>query len=156
YVPPSREPLVLLAALAAGFIVGVAPLQQMMMPGGVIHDVCASAGITITKPGIINFVIVNLALPAIAVALAIFFPRLRTATAAGALVVFGFALGRWSFIDPRPWTWQPRFLLANTHPILVAAIVGCALVGAMAALAATPVRRVGVPRHEPSCPRCGH
>lgn len=142
-VPPSREPVALAAALGAGVLVGFAPIPEL-------------AGRVLGKPGLGIAFTINVLLPLVTVIIAVAFPRMRTAVIAGVLVVLGFVLARLLIGEMRPWRWNGAFLRQHTHPIEVAAMVGCAVIGAVAAAVAMSFRRVGSTPHEPSCRHCGH
>lgn len=110
-----------LAYLAIGFAVGVVPLQQ----------VAAGAGL---RPGIGTAVGVNLLLPLSALALAIWRPRHGTAWAGGFLLAVGFFLGAMVRVEPRVWQWTGHLAMKVSHPILIAAAVGCGVVGSVGVL----------------------
>ncbi len=143
WIPPQRAPWMLLAALAVGAAIGVAPVDR----------VAAALGV---RPGFGNLVAVNLVLPSAAVAAAFAFPRVRTAMACGALLAVGFAIARLLRYEARIWRWDFSFLAAQLNPIVVAAGLGCAVIGGLGAAATRPFRRVGWEPHTPSCPRCCH
>lgn len=143
WIPPRRAPWMLLSALAGGMAIGTAPVDRL------------AAGLGV-RPGLGNLVAVNLVLPSAAVVAAFVFPRIRTAMACGGLLVVGFAIARLLRYEARIWLWDFSFLAAQLHPIVVAAGLGCAVVGGLVAAATRPFRRVGAEPHTPSCPRCGH
>ena len=143
HVPPSREPAILAVSLGVGVAIGALPLDEWASRLG-------------GHPALGTMVAVNVLLPLATATLAVAFPRLRTAAAGGVLVVAGFALARLLQFEARIWTWTPQLLASRIHPILVAAAVACAAIGAIVAGIVRTWRRVGVPSHHPSCRTCGH
>jgi len=102
--------------LACGFATGVVPLQQ----------VAAGAGL---RPGVGTAVGVNILLPLFALGVAIWRPRHATAWAGGFLLALGFFVGAMVRVEPRAWAWTPNLALHVGHPILIAAAIGCGVVG---------------------------
>ena len=110
-----------------------------------------------TGRGALGIVIaVNFLLPLGAFLVAIWYPRVRAAIPGGLLVGAGFIVERIAEVNPAVWNWSPKFVALHTHPISVAASVGCAIVGAIAATLVKPFRRVGLADQHLRCPVCGY
>ena len=119
--------LVLASYLAAGFVVGIAPLQHA----------AANAGL---KPGIGTALGVNLGLPLLALGIAVWKPRLWTVWVGGLLLALGFSLGALVRAEPKFWMWTTGLALRMSHPILLGAAIGCGVVGTVGALLVNALR----------------
>ena len=86
-----------------------------------------------TKPGVATAVTVNLLLPLAAIALALAHGRLGVAWLGAVLMTAGLVVGLAAHYA-RGAVWSPAELLSAVPPVLVAAAVGYAVLGTMAAL----------------------
>lgn len=134
YVHPSRWPLPLLLAAGVGFAAGVFP------PG----------------LGLVTAVLVNLVLPFLALMLGALHPRIRVGLLAGLLLGLSFWLGAMVRREYHVWLWTPASLISATHPVLLAAIPGYALLAGFSAGLTKLGRRVGLPDAHLRCTRCGY
>lgn len=114
---------------ALGFTLGVLGLQQI-------------AANWLGRAGLANFLLINIVLPGLTLILAAFHRRPLAATLGGFLIVLGFVLGRLLARDWQFWNWTFAFIKAGTHPVEVAAAIGCAVIGGGVAA----VARALVPR----------
>lgn len=108
------------------------------------------------RPGIANFVLINLVLPGCTAVLAALDRRPGRAALGGALMVLAFTFGRLLARDWQVWNWTFNSIKTGTHPIEVAAAAGCAVVGAVAALASRGLFPPDPPPTGPRCLRCGY
>jgi hypothetical protein len=92
------------------------------------------------KPGIATAISVNLLLPLAAVALAIAHPRIGSVLLGAVLMTLGLIVGL-ALQYSRGMEWSPIALLTAIPPVLVAAAVGYAVLGTMAALVTVRYRR---------------
>jgi hypothetical protein len=127
--PRPLWPLVLGGYLAAGLVVGVAPLQHA----------AALAGL---RPGIGTAIGVNIGLPLLALCIALWKPYYWTAWIGGFLLAFGFFLGALFRAEPKFWMWTSGLAVHMSHPILIAAAVGCGVVGTVGVLICHSVREL--------------
>jgi hypothetical protein len=121
--------LILSGYLAAGIVVGVAPIQHAAALAGV-------------RPGIGTAIGVNIGLPLLALGMAAWKPYYWTAWIGGFLLAFGFFLGAMFRAEPKFWMWTSGLALQMSHPILVAAAVGCGVVGTIGVLVARSLREL--------------
>jgi hypothetical protein len=89
-----------------------------------------------TKPGMATALSVNLLLTLMAVALALAHRRLWAAWLGAAAMTFGFAAGLAVCYSAGIRHWSPLGLLSSIPPVLAAAAVGYAVIGAVAVLVA--------------------
>lgn len=142
YVPPQRWPVV----LGLYLLIGAASASTWA-------EVLAEKWLH--RAGLGTFAVINLVLPLAAVAMAIWYPRIRTAISGAVLLMAGFVLVRMLIEQPRVWTWTPALVANKTSPIHVAATVGYMAVSGLAAAVIGPWRRVGLPDEDQRCP-CGY
>jgi hypothetical protein len=126
--------LVLGGSLAAGIAVGFAPLQHA----------AALAGL---RPGIGTAVGVNIGLPLMALCMALWKPYYWTAWIGGFLLAFGFFVGAMFRAEPKFWMWTSGLAVQMSHPILIAAAVGCGVVGTVGVLISRSLRELTL-RHD--------
>ena len=115
----------------------------------------AYAGSHWGRPGYGMAIAVNLLLPLATVLVAGWHPKVAVAGVGGLLVVIGFTAERLMEIRPELWNWDGKFVALHTSPIQVAAAVGCAVVGCIAAALVGMVRKVGVEDAHLRC-ACGY
>lgn len=142
-VPPSRWILVLVLSAAVGLAVGVAPAQQWLIARGM-------------NPGPLNFLLVNVGLPVLALAMGVLYPRVRVAALAGLCLGLSFWLGRLLGRNFEVWRWSADFVRSATHPILAAAIPAYAILAGVSAAIVGAFRRVDLPDAHLRCPACGY
>ncbi|MBL8763346.1 MAG: hypothetical protein JNM07_03655 [Phycisphaerae bacterium] len=142
-VPPPRWPLALAMSLLGGALVGLLPLQEMF----------ARAGL---RPGWGIALMVNIGLPLASIFVAVWYPRVWTSLVLGPLTVLGFLGTRMLFKEPRFWNWSVALLIQVSHPVLLAAAIGCSGLAVVASMAVGPWRRVGIPDTGPRCAGCGY
>ncbi len=99
---------------------------------------------------------INVFLPAAAILVAIFYPRVRTAWLGTILLSALFVLGSMLCQDLRFWLWHITELRRLTHPILVVGCVAGGVIGTISALVASRVRVVGVAPDPARCATCGY
>ena len=128
---------------AIGLALGYPALQQI-------------SGNWLGRPGVANFILINLVLPGCTAVLAALQRRPGRAALGGTLMVLAFTLGRLLARDWQVWNWTFNSIKAGTHPIEVAAAIGCAVVGAVAALVSRGLFPIVPPPTGPRCPRCGY
>ncbi len=85
------------------------------------------------RAGFGTFFIVNVMLPVAAIGLGAAHARPRVAAAGGVLLALGLVVEVMLRAQPNPMMWNAGLLLGASHPILVAAAVGYAALGAGAA-----------------------
>ncbi len=145
-IPPSRQPLILALYPAAGIAIA----------SGIGYWLTALVVRAGRRPTMDIFIAINVLLPLAAAALALLFPRFRTAIAGPILLVAAFVLTRLMFLNPRFWTWNPGFVLNRISPFHIAAAIGCIAVGCLVVAAARHWRRVGLPDAHLRCKSCGY
>ncbi|MBL8746063.1 MAG: hypothetical protein JNK58_06875 [Phycisphaerae bacterium] len=93
------------------------------------------------RAGLGTFFIVNIMLPIAAIGLGAAHARPRLAAIGGVLLSLGVAIEALIRAQPNPMMWNLSVLAGATHPILVAAALGYALLGAAAAWISNSLRR---------------
>lgn len=131
-------------AVVAGVLVGIGsgPLQ-------------AYAGSHWGRAGYGMAIAVNVLLPLATALVACWYPKVAVAGVGGVLVVMGFTAERLTEVRPEFWNWDGKFIALHTSPIQVAAAVGCAVVGSIAAALVGMVRKVGLEDAHLRC-ECGY
>jgi hypothetical protein len=117
--------LVLVAYPAAGLALGLADPW--------LGRVAQQLG---TKPGVATAVSVNVLLPLAAVGLALVHAGVGRAWLGAAALTLGLLVGLAASYNAGVRDWSPVGLLRAVHPVLVAAALGYAVLGTVAALAA--------------------
>lgn len=106
----------------AGLGVGVGPFQAM-------------AAQWTGRAGLGTFLVINALLPIVAVVFGLLHGRPLVAGAGGPLLAVGFVLGAMLRAQPNPGLWTGSLILQASHPILIAAAIGYAVLGVGAAAA---------------------
>lgn len=106
----------------AGLGVGVGPFQAM-------------AAQWTGRAGLGTFMVINALLPVVAVVFGLLHGRPWVSGAGGPLLAVGFVVGSMLRAQPNPGLWTGRLILQASHPILIAAAVGYAVLGIGAAAA---------------------
>lgn len=128
---------------AVGLVFGYLALQQI-------------SGNWLGRPGLANFLLINIVLPGCTAVLAALHRRPPSAALGGALMVIAFTLGRLMARDWQVWNWTFSSIKAGTHPIELAAAIGCAIVGGVAAMASRAAFPIGQAPVGTPCPKCGY
>lgn len=144
FVPPERWPRVLLLAAGGGAVLGVI-CHYGQVP-------LSAAGL---RPGLIVMPIVNLALPGLCIALAVWYPRVVTAWVGAVAAVGLFQLVTLVCKDWHVYLWTFGWMMANTSPIMLGVLIGSVALSLIAARSSQVVRRVGYPPRT-HCIRCGY
>jgi hypothetical protein len=101
----------------------------------------------VPKPGVATAISVNILLPALAVGLAVGYPRVWTALVGAVALMAGFALGL-AVMHPPAVPVGVADVLGSVKPVMVLACVGYAVLGVVAALVTRIVTRsAGRPSH---------
>jgi hypothetical protein len=145
YVAPDRWKSVILLYLAWGAVVGAAATPMQMISQRQ------------TGRGAIGIMIaVNLLLPLGAIALAVWYPRVRIAFPGGLLAGAAFIIERIAESNPSFWQWTLKYVGLHMHPVSVVAAIGSAILASVTAMIVSPFRRVGLADQHLRCPRCGY
>lgn len=145
YVPPTRWPLALAGYAMAGLI-----------PAALITPASALFVRMQIHPGAATAILVNLVLPLLFVATAVYYPRPLFALLGVPLALAAFTTERVIEMNPAFWQWSPGLFATRIHPIVT---VGALISGAIAVatcFSTMPLRRVGVPPKPNACHNCGY
>lgn len=142
-VPRERWKTALAAYAAGGAFFGMAWLE-------------GAAGWLGLRPGMGTMVAINLVLPLWTALVALWYPSRRLAAAGGLVVAAGWAIARLLVHNVHFWRWDLPLLGRVAQPILVAAALGYALIGASVATLVRPRRQVRRPPHAERCRACGY
>lgn len=125
-----RKPalFILLLYLICGFGVSVGPFRSM-------------ATQWFGRAGFGTFFIVNVMLPVAAIGLGAAHARPRLAALGGVFLALGLLIEAMVRAQPNPLMWNFQLLKGASHPILVAAAIGYALLGAGAAWLSLMIHR---------------
>lgn len=145
FVPPERWPQALGVYCLAGLLAGVA------------SRAIATAAIANGKAGGIGVALgINILLPASALLIAAWYPRVRTAWLGALLLSTMIVVGSLFWQDWRFWHWQLAEIRTLTNPILVVGCVAYGVIGTVTAFFASAFRRVGLAPDPARCETCGY
>lgn len=145
YVSPDRWKWALLGYGCSGGAAAllIEPLSQAFALAG-------------TKPVLGVTAVANLIYPALIVAVAVWHPRGRLVLPGALLSLLAFTALRMAWRDIRVWEWSPDLFAQTVHPVIVAAAIVAAMIGAAVCAALRGVRRVGIADAHLRCSACGY
>lgn len=145
FIPPARWRFAILAYGVGGWLLGLfnTPLRALATRQG-------------WRPGVGTMIDVNVFMPLLAAALAVVYPRVWTALLGALLATISFQLGLGMVRAPNVFRWPLWGTLYAIEPIMVAACIGYAMVGAVMVVLVSPWRTVGIADAALRCKSCGY
>lgn len=125
--PSKSVALILVLYLLCGVGIGAGPFQSM-------------AAQWLGRAGLGTFFVVNVLVPVVAIMLGAIHVRIGAAAVGGLLLAIGLVLGGMFRAQPNPTLWSGALALQMSHPILVVAALGNAMLGAGSAWASRSIR----------------
>lgn len=107
-------------------------------------------------PGAATAILVNLVLPLLFVATAVYYPRPLFALLGVPLALAAFTTERVFELNPAFWQWTPGLFATRIHPIVVVGAIISGGIAVATCFSTMPLRRVGVPPKPDACHGCGY